>query len=163
MRLNKDLGSDCEQTQETAVVVEPADLQKRVAELMAKNGGEIPSVRNVVYLKCNHGKGYNQYGGGGEGIWVRPIEGNDEEGIGFLANQSLNYGNWGDLVQYSTYNPECNPVILKVVSGDAFTDARKRQFDRAAGEQKRQVINRKRRERYAARKAQPPTPLVDEG
>lgn len=163
MRLNNYLDSSCEQTQETAEPMTEEALQQRVTDLVAANGGEIPSVSKVVYLKCNHGRGYNQYGSGGEGIWVRPIEGDDEEGIGFLANTSLEHGVWGDLVQYSTYNPDCNPVILTVASGDAFADARKRQFDRAEGEQKRLARNRKRRERYAARKAQPPTPLAELG
>ena len=114
-----------------------AELQQEMAALIAANGGELPTVPGLKYLKVNHGPGYNSYRpkqGVGEGIWVRPVKGDDEEGIGMLANQSLNYGNWGDFVQYSTNNPAHNPVILRVASSRAYTEVVQRNFDRVKDE-----------------------------
>lgn len=132
---NVRLGSDLEQTQDLAEEMTPEALRAEVEGLMAANGGEIPSVPGLPYIKVNHGLGYNAYdaGGIGEGIWVRPISGDDAEGIGFLGNDSLNEGDWGDLVQYSTYNPSNKPIILVLAEFDD-DEARQRQFERAEAE-----------------------------
>ena len=62
------------------------------------------------------------------------VAGDDEEGIGMLANDSLNYGMWGDFVQYSTMNAEHNPVILRMISGAAYRDVVRQNFDRVEAE-----------------------------
>lgn len=94
------------------------EILEALRDVMVDNGGELPEFSGPPFIKCNHGPTYNQYGiegGIGEGIWVRPFSGDDCEGIGFLANTSLNYGEWGDIVHYTTDNPEHNPIIRLVV------------------------------------------------
>lgn len=91
----------------------------------------------LLHLKCNHGPDYNQYGGEngiGEGIWVAPIAGDAEDGLGILDNDSFNRGVVGDLVQYRTHDPACNPIIVSVVTGRAYRKVVQRFFERRRGQ-----------------------------
>ena len=133
-------------------------LIERIDSLIEGNGGELPSIPKYPYVKCNHGPSYNEYGPGGigEGIWVRPVAGNGDEGIGMLSNDSLNEGDWGDLVQYASHDPNCNPIIIKLAPAPKrLRPVIQRQLERAEAEVKVGVRNASRRRRYAERKAAP--------
>lgn len=55
-----------------------------------------------------------------EGVWVYTIEGNENDGIGFLMSNVMSVifpGSRGDIIQYRTVNENLKPFITKYIDG----------------------------------------------